>query len=167
MLYIFNIIPAAAGLLRYPLSLFGFSESDARLVCTGFFEITSGLWSVSKSQSALSARLILASFMLGWGGISVHCQVMSFTRSSGLSIKPYFAGKLLSAVFSAVYCSLLCRIALPESPAFASAAKTAAIPVFCSFYKIFAGSFVSCVLIWNILVLLALALRKINHILQK
>ena len=41
--------------------------------------------------------------MLGWAGLSVHCQVLSFLGGSGRSVKPYFTGKLLHGLLSAAF----------------------------------------------------------------
>ena len=43
----------------------------------------------------------MAAFMLGWAGVSVHCQVMAFLGDSGLSLRTYVAGKLLHGALSA------------------------------------------------------------------
>ena len=43
----------------------------------------------------LTGRLSMAAFMLGWAGLSVHCQVLAFLGDSGLSLRTYLTGKLL------------------------------------------------------------------------
>ena len=43
----------------------------------------------------------MAAFMLGWAGISVHCQTLSFLCDSGLSAKTYIIGKLIHGILSA------------------------------------------------------------------
>ena len=40
--------------------------------------------------------------MLGWAGLSVHCQTLSFLGGSELSARTYLAGKVLHGVFSAL-----------------------------------------------------------------
>ncbi|HCC04442.1 MAG TPA: sporulation integral membrane protein YlbJ, partial [Clostridiales bacterium] len=51
----------------------------------------------------ISIKIIATSFLLGLGGISVLLQVLSIISKSDLSIKPYLIGKLLHALFSALY----------------------------------------------------------------
>ena len=51
----------------------------------------------------------MAAFRLGWAGISVHCQVLSFLGESGLSTRTYIGGKLLHGLFSAGLTALLLR----------------------------------------------------------
>lgn len=101
MLYLMNIIPMAAALLGGILSPFGVTHAHAEGLITGFIEITSGLWSLSAASNSLSVRLAMAAFMLGWAGISVHCQVLAFLFRSDLSAWPYIIGKLLHAAVSA------------------------------------------------------------------
>ena len=71
---------------------------------TGLFEITNGISSITNSNlSYMSVSIILTSFLLGFGGISVFLQVWSITSKSDLSIKPYIYGKILHGVIAAFY----------------------------------------------------------------
>ena len=63
--------------------------------------MTSGVWTLRDVAGTLGNRLCMAAFILGWAGLSVHCQVLSFIGSSGLSTKTYFFGKLLHGLLSA------------------------------------------------------------------
>lgn len=163
ILCILNVIPFIARLLTPILTPFGLSGDGARLLTSGFFEVTSGLWAVSKSADALSIRIALSAFMLGWSGISVHCQVLSFTGKTDLSIRPYFAGKLLSAFLSVLYSLAFFKISPISSVTVSAIANTSFKADAVLFSKIFSLSTVSCVLIWNLLVLLARLLRKIRR----
>lgn len=51
--------------------------------------------------ASLGSRMCMAAFILGWAGLSVHCQVLSFIGQSGLSTRTYFFGKLLHGFLSA------------------------------------------------------------------
>lgn len=71
---------------------------------TGLLEITNGINSISMiSCKKLSINIILASFILGLGGISVFLQILSITSKTDLSIKPYIIGKILQGTFSSLY----------------------------------------------------------------
>ena len=73
-------------------------------IISGFFELTNGLNIVCNiPQKKLSINIIIASFLLGLGGLSVLLQVWSTISKTDLSIKPYILGKLLHACFSAFY----------------------------------------------------------------
>jgi len=75
---------------------------------TGFFEITNGINAISNVHiKALSVNIILTSFLLGFGGISIMLQVLSIISKTDLSIKPYIIGKILHGIISAVYTFIL------------------------------------------------------------
>jgi hypothetical protein len=81
----------------------------ARALLTGVIELSSGVWSLAGS-GALAGRMSMAAFMLGWAGVSVHCQVLSFLGDSGLSPRTYLVGKFLHGGFSALLTTVLCRL---------------------------------------------------------
>lgn len=96
----FGILAALAHGLSALCAPFGLTEAWASRLLTGLLEISSGVWSLSGSGT-LAGRVSMAAFMLGWAGISVHCQVLSFLSDSGLSVRTYLLGKLLHGGFSA------------------------------------------------------------------
>ena len=59
----------------------------------------------------------MAAFMLGWAGVSVHCQVLAFLEDSGLSVHTYVVGKILHGAFSAALAAMLFRLIPFSSPA--------------------------------------------------
>lgn len=71
---------------------------------TGILEITNGISLISNiTIKNISLNIIITSFILGLGGISVLLQVWSIVAKSDLSIKPYIYGKFLQGCFSAFY----------------------------------------------------------------
>ena len=74
---------------------------------TGFLEITNGISLVANTSSFGTISIIITSFLLGFGGISVFLQVWSITSKTDLSIKPYILGKLLHGLIAAFYTLLL------------------------------------------------------------
>ena len=76
--------------------------------CSGFIsgilELTNGLNIITNIHvKKISINIILASFLLGLGGLSVLLQVWSVISKTDLSIKPYILGKFLQACISAFY----------------------------------------------------------------
>ncbi len=115
LLFLSGVMSAVSGALGVVFSFFGLSENLAEALLTGLVELTSGVWSLREASGTLTASIAMASFMLGWAGLSVHCQVMSFLASTGLSVHPYLLGKLLHGVLSTLFVLLLSRvIRLPE-----------------------------------------------------
>lgn len=75
---------------------------------TGIIEVTNGISLISAVNiKAISINIILTSFLLGIGGISILLQVLSITSKTDLSIKPYIYGKILHGCFSAIYTFIL------------------------------------------------------------
>ena len=104
LLYIFSYcINPILDILKIPTS---FSTG----IISGIFELTNGLNIICNiPQKQLSINIIIASFILGFGGISVLLQVWSTISKTDLSIKPYIYGKLLHACFSAFYTFLFIK----------------------------------------------------------
>lgn len=69
-------------------------------IITGFIEVTNGVNLAAIDSSPLS--VIICSFLLGFGGISILLQVLSITSQAKISIKPYILGKILQACLSAL-----------------------------------------------------------------
>lgn len=82
------------------LALIGFEPGWARRLVAGLLELSSGVSSL-RGGTHLAGRVSMAAFMLGWAGLSVHCQVLSFLVDSGLSAKTYLAGKLCHGLIAA------------------------------------------------------------------
>ena len=121
-----GILNALGGLLSALLAPLGMDQTWAERLLTGLVEVSSGVSSLT--DGTLSGRLSMAAFMLGWAGVSVHCQVLAFLGDSGLSIRTYVAGKLLHGGLSALLVSLLFRAFPLSSPAsFYLAEQTEAI----------------------------------------
>ena len=104
----------------------GMDREWARRLLTGALEMSSGVSSLT--GGTLSGRLSMAAFMLGWAGLSVHCQVLAFLGDSGLSLRTYLAGKLLHGALSAAVVGGLVRlIPLPGTVSALLAGQTEAI----------------------------------------
>ena len=121
-----GILTTAANLLSALLAPLGMDQTWAERLLTGLVEVSSGVSSLT--DGPLSGRLSMAAFMLGWAGVSVHCQVLAFLGDSGLSIRTYITGKLLHGGISALLARLLFRAVPLSSPAsFYLAEQTEAI----------------------------------------
>lgn len=80
-------------------------------ILTGILEITNGISLISNIHiKAISINMILSSFLLGTGGISVFLQVLSITSKTDLSIKPYIIGKILHGFLAAFYTFIFIQI---------------------------------------------------------
>ena len=89
---------------------FGMNTELSSALLAGFLEVSSGVTALPKA--ALSIQLSLAAFLLGWAGLSVHCQVISFLGTNGLSLRTYLGGKLIHGILSAGIVALLVQLHL-------------------------------------------------------
>lgn len=98
------------------LCRFGFSQSLAQALVTGLIELSNGISALSVGEN-LPARLAAASFILGFGGLSVQCQTLAVLDGSGLSSRHEVVGKLLHGLFSALWTGVILHFAPELVPA--------------------------------------------------
>ncbi|MCR5663853.1 MAG: hypothetical protein K6G17_03125 [Oscillospiraceae bacterium] len=73
---------------------------QASVAALGFFEI-GGAVGAMRGLQPTPAHLALASAVVGWGGLSVHCQTAALFAELELSLKKHLLGRLLSGALSA------------------------------------------------------------------
>ncbi|MCL2408971.1 MAG: sporulation protein [Oscillospiraceae bacterium] len=110
LLFVSGFIPWLAGIIGLLLGPLGFDSQWAERLLTGVIELSSGVWSLNDAAGQLTASVAMAAFMLGWAGLSVHSQVLSFIGSSGLSVRTYIYGKLLQGILSAGFVFVIVRL---------------------------------------------------------
>ncbi len=101
LLFLTGVITHLAILLSTLLGRLGLRQDMAESLLSGAIEMTSGVWNLRDMAASLGSRMCMAAFILGWAGLSVHCQVLSFIGQSGLCTRTYFFGKLLHGFLSA------------------------------------------------------------------
>lgn len=84
-----------------------------RSFCVGLMELSTGTASIRDGVSS-PLSLPLAAFILGWGGLSVHCQSLPFWREAGVPSGPYLRAKFLHGLLSAGITALV-RLLFPLS----------------------------------------------------
>ena len=92
----------------------GISNEYIKPMLAGIIELTNGLKLIS-SNSVINYNLsiIISSFLLGFGGISVLLQVASIVSKTDLSMKKYVVGKFLQGIISTIYVSIILSF-IPE-----------------------------------------------------
>ena len=158
MLSLTGVLTGLARLLSLLFGPLGFDQSWARRLLTGVLEVSSGVSSLT--DGSLSGRLSMAAFMLGWAGLSVHCQVLAFLGDSGLSMRTYLAGKLLHGGLSAALLRLLVPLLPLEAPVSAYLAEQTETLAALDFQQALTISTASAWGTW--LLLFALALRVVK-----
>jgi sporulation integral membrane protein YlbJ len=69
----------------------------------GFLEVTNGAKETALLQVPLIYKIIMVSFMIGFGGLSINAQVMSIIAETDLKFSIYFFFKLLQGIFASIY----------------------------------------------------------------
>lgn len=111
-----GFLPSVSGLLAGMFSPIGMTQPQVQKLLTGLLEVSSGVSSLS-GEGLLPGHISLAAFMLGWAGLSVHCQVLAFLGDCGLSAGTYFVGKMLHGGLSAILTAWVLRWMDLEQPA--------------------------------------------------
>ena len=103
-----GIIKVLSAIITPLLSLIHIPSSFANGILSGIVELTNGVSIISHIPiKAISVNIVICSFLLGFGGISVLLQVLSITSTSDISIKPYIIGKLMQGCIAALYTYIL------------------------------------------------------------
>ena len=134
-------------------------EEWARRLVAGLLELSSG---VSSLTGAGSQGVSMAAFMLGWAGISVHCQVLSFIGDSGLSVRTYLAGKLCHGIIAAALTAAVTRFFPLSEPVSSYLAEQAETIAGLDFTSALAISLATVFVVWTLWVLLCGMMVKKN-----
>ncbi len=94
----FGVLGAAAGALS---SRTGAELHFCRALLTGLLEIGAGLGAMEE-LAPTAANLALGAFLIGFGGLSVHCQTAAVLADTDLKGARHFAGRLLHGLLSAL-----------------------------------------------------------------
>lgn len=89
------------GTLEYSVSALGIPDILAALGY-GFFEMTSG---ISKASTLPAGGALVAAFISGWSGLSVHFQIMSICGTD-ISYRPYLLSKFFQGLLNVLTVAL-------------------------------------------------------------
>lgn len=156
LLFLTGIITYISGFIAWLLQGIGMEQQVVESILTGFIEMTSGVWSLRDMAASLGSRLCMAAFILGWAGLSVHCQVLSFIGSSGLSTKTYFFGKLTHGIISAVLIFLLSELLGWNQPVSTYLANEVSTIAGLDFHRTLTVSSMTALGVWIILTIISL-----------
>ena len=99
-----GILGFLSNLLSPLLSTFHIPNSFSQGIISGILELTNGVSKVSMiNSSSIITNILICSFLLGFGGLSITLQILSIISKANISIKPYIIGKLLQGILAAVY----------------------------------------------------------------
>jgi sporulation integral membrane protein YlbJ len=102
----------------------GLSFPWSKRLLAGALELTNGIAALPAGDEA--GGIPMAAFLLGWGGVSVHCQTLSVLEGTDLSLGTCLIGKLLQGCCSALLAVLAVRW-LGIAPVFLASANAATV----------------------------------------
>lgn len=85
------------------LRLFADLTGISHPLVLGFVELTQGVTALPSTP----VGFVMAAALLGWGGLSVHCQAAAVLAGTDLSLQKHLLGKTLQALLSALLAALL------------------------------------------------------------
>ena len=83
----------------------------SRALVSGFLELGSAVAPL-RALPCTPSSLALAALLVGWGGLSVHCQTAALFADAPLSLRRHSLGRLCSALLSAAFAYALAPLAL-------------------------------------------------------
>ncbi|MGN1002791.1 MAG: nucleoside recognition domain-containing protein [Oscillospiraceae bacterium] len=102
-----GVFSSLAGTLSAKL---GLELHVCRSLLTGILELGSGIASL-EGLAPTGPHLALAAFILGFGGLSVHCQTLAVVADTEMRCARHFAGRILHGVLSALFAYLIAVLA--------------------------------------------------------
>lgn len=99
-----SVISLVFTLLLRPL---GVDTATVPSLVGGLFEITIGTQMASQANASLVQRLMAASAIIAWSGLSVHAQVAAMMQGTDVEMGPYVAARLLHAILAGAICYVL------------------------------------------------------------
>lgn len=107
MLKISGLLSILAHLLSRAVPFGILSPDTASCLLVGIMEVTNGVKECASLQLPLIYKAAVASFMIGFGGLSVNAQVLSIMSETDLKFGIYFMVKLLQGIAASVFSSLI------------------------------------------------------------
>ncbi|MEG1311073.1 MAG: sporulation integral membrane protein YlbJ [Romboutsia sp.] len=108
ILSLFNIVSFISSILYIPLSLLGVTPELCHAFISGLFEMTIGCSNIASITSAPEVlRATLASFLIGFSGLSILAQCCNFLATTDISTNIYILNKFLHGILAAIFTFLL------------------------------------------------------------
>lgn len=76
-------------------------------IVSGFFEVTIGCKNIAATNTSLINKILIINFLIGWSGLSVHSQSLSFINSTDINGKIYIVSKFFHGILSTLFSYLI------------------------------------------------------------
>lgn len=90
-----GLVEALAEALRLLFGLIGLPTPLADAIIFGLFEVTLGARAAGTAGTSLIHQVAIAAWVLSWGGLSVHAQIVSLLSRTDLRYKPLMVARML------------------------------------------------------------------------
>ena len=94
------VITLLAKLLCFIFKPLGMSIELALSWLIGLIEMSNGVYMVSNTPTSQSLQLSIISFLMAWGGLSIHAQSLHLLQNINITTSIYLLGKLLHAIIA-------------------------------------------------------------------
>lgn len=91
-------------------TVFGVEQNVISGVLNGFFEITNGCITLSKSSVSLTTKTLLSNAIITFGGLSISFQSLNFLKTFNCPTSYFFLQKTTQTIISLIICAFLCFI---------------------------------------------------------
>jgi len=95
-----GIIKLICLVLERIIGILGVSAGLAPALVNGFLEVTLGTTLASQAAAPLYQKVIIASTIIAWSGLSVHAQVASIISRTDIRLLPYLIARVLHTFFA-------------------------------------------------------------------
>ena len=106
ILNISNVIPQISSLLNRSLPV-DLHADTVNSIISGMLELTNGCKDIAALSIKLVWKLCIISFLIGWGGLSVHSQAISFMSKTDIRTNIYLLSNIIHGLISSFYTYLL------------------------------------------------------------
>ncbi len=104
---VFNILKICGFVIFFTVFAANLPKGSFSPYIHALLEITGGVRAVAVLDLDFETKLSLISFFIAFSGMSVLFQAGAIAVSAGLSLKPYFFGKLIQGIFSAILTKIM------------------------------------------------------------
>lgn len=95
-------------ILQYVLKMIQLPQALSTSISEGIFEVTLGVKRVGTATDVQThVKVVVAAWILSWGGLSVHAQIISLTSECDLRYMPFLLARCIHSFLAAIVAAFL------------------------------------------------------------
>jgi sporulation integral membrane protein YlbJ len=107
ILSVFGVLRLLTPMITGTLGLFGIDHNLSLALFNGLLEIDLGTMASSQAMAPLLDKIVVASWIIAWSGLSVHGQVASVIHDTDIRMGPYMVARFIHGLCAAWYTWIL------------------------------------------------------------